>query len=92
MEKSFQEPREKGVAKKETSKHAIVALILSLFGIFIFFLMPVAIVLGHVGRSKCKEDPALGGKGLATVALVIGYAYFVLAFAIVGIVFFIDPV
>lgn len=88
MGESFQQSMEQDVKKKQLSKHALASLILAFFGIFIFFLMPVAIVLGHVGRSKCKEDPFLGGKGLATGALFIGYGYFSLSIALVCVFLF----
>ncbi|MCP4694681.1 MAG: DUF4190 domain-containing protein [Desulfobacterales bacterium] len=82
---------ERDVSKKQTSKHAVASLILAVFGIFLFLPMPAAMVLGHVGRSKCKEDPGLGGKWLATFALVIGYLYFAIVIACVCLFLFGSP-
>ena len=61
----------------KTSGKAITAFILSLVGILIVPCVIVAIVLGHLTRSEIRKQPHLKGKGLATAALIIGYAYLV---------------
>jgi hypothetical protein len=45
-----------------------------------------AITFGVVGRSRARDDPALGGAGMATAGLVLGIAG--LALAVLLVVFF----
>ncbi|UCD79008.1 MAG: DUF4190 domain-containing protein [Desulfobacterales bacterium] len=61
----------------------MAALILTCIGIFIFPLLIIGIILGHVALSKQKLDPDLGGKGLAKAALIIGYCYIAIIIACV---------
>lgn len=32
------------------------------------------IICGHIARSRIKRDPSLGGRGMATAGLIIGYS------------------
>ncbi|HMI94127.1 MAG TPA: DUF4190 domain-containing protein, partial [Polyangiales bacterium] len=54
---------------------AVGALLCALGGIFCFFTSIGAIVLGHMARAQGKATPERRGVALATVALVIAYAY-----------------
>jgi HEAT repeat protein len=56
-----------------TSSAAIWSLVLAILGFFFFPLLPVAIVLGHVARAKCKKIPGLKGKGVALTGLIFSY-------------------
>ena len=71
-------PKTGSVTEKKTSGFAIAALILTCAGIFIFPLCILGIAFGHVALSKCKDDPDLGGKGLAKTALIVGYGFIAL--------------
>jgi type IV pilus assembly protein PilA len=59
-------------APQKTSGMAIASLIL---GIFLFFPLSIpAIVLGHIALSQIKKSAGrIGGGGLATAGLVLGY-------------------
>lgn len=56
-----------GPARK-TPGVAVAALVLSLLGIALG-----GIICGHIARGRIRRDPSLGGKGLATAGLIIGY-------------------
>lgn len=60
-----------------TDPLAIIAFIVSLTG-----LSPVAIVLGHVSLNRSKKRQ-LAGRGLAIIALVLGYLSAVLMTAVI---------
>ena len=76
-------------APKKNSGQAVAALILTCIGVFIFPLLVVGIILGHVALSKIKLDPEIGGKGLAKTALIIGYSYIALIFICVLLFLFV---
>lgn len=71
-------PKANTVTAKKTSGHAIAALILTCTGVLIFPLGIIGIVLGHIALSKCNQDPGLGGRGLAKIALIVGYSFMAL--------------
>ena len=58
-----------------TDPLATWSLILSLVGLFCcsFFTSIPGIICGHIALSHMKADPNLGGKGMATAGLAIGY-------------------
>lgn len=59
---------------KVTPGTAVASLVCAIIGIFIFgiILGPIAIVLATGAKRRIKEDPELGGDGVATAGLVIG--------------------
>jgi hypothetical protein len=65
---------------RETCKEAKDALIMAILGLFCFgiILGPVAIVKASKAKKMIARDPALGGEGMATAAMVIGVIVLVL--------------
>jgi hypothetical protein len=64
-----------------TSGFAIASLVCSLVGPCTYGLLTlVAIVFGHVAMSEIRNTPGLGGSGLATAGLIIGYLQIALVF------------
>ena len=61
---------------QKTSGLAIGSLVLSILSVFIgpFGCVP-GIVCGHLARRQITAQPNLGGEGLATAGLVIGYIF-----------------
>ena len=57
-----------------TPGEAIASLVCAIVGFFTLgiILGPIAIVLAKTARRKIREDPELGGDGIATAGLVIG--------------------
>jgi hypothetical protein len=73
-----------GYGPPSTDPFAIVSLVAACIGVFVCFVGPiVAIVFGHIARSRIKRTGA-GGRGLALAGLIIGYLEIV--FATVGII------
>jgi hypothetical protein len=60
----------------QTSKLAIWALICGCLSLFcsLFAAIP-AIILGHMGLSAIKKNPALQGRGMALAGAILGYAF-----------------
>jgi hypothetical protein len=58
-----------------TSGSAIASLILGIAGFFIFPVVPsiAAIVLGRSAQKEIAQKPGLGGHGLATAGIVLGW-------------------
>jgi len=59
-----------------TSKLAIWALVCGCLSLLcgIFASIP-AIILGHMGRSEIKKNPALQGGGMAMAGMILGYVF-----------------
>jgi hypothetical protein len=75
-------------ASLPTSKLAVWALVCGCLSLFcsIFAAIP-AIVLGHMGLSETKKNPALQGRGMALAGVILGYvftAFGLLYIAVVG--------
>ena len=75
-------------ASESTSGNAIASLVLGIAGLVIFPLVPsiLAIVLGRSAKRDIRERPGLGGEGLATAGIVLGWvgvALVVLAVALI---------
>ena len=73
-------------ASEGTSGNAIASLVLGIAGLVIFPLVPsiLAIVLGRSAKRDIRQRPGLGGEGLATAGIVLGWVGVVLiALAIV---------
>ena len=77
---------------QETSGLAIASLILSCLSFI--GLGPVGslpgVILGHMGRRECRNNPYMDGDGLALAGLIVGYinlAMIVAGVLIVGVIF-----
>ncbi len=70
-------------AAQRTSGYAIASLILGIAGFFVFPVVPsiLAIVFGRKAREEIERDPTLGGDGLATGGIVLGWV----GLALIGI-------
>jgi hypothetical protein len=62
-------------AVQRTSGYAIASLILGIAGFFVFPIVPsiLAIVFGLKAREEFRRNPAVGGDGLATAGIVLGW-------------------
>jgi hypothetical protein len=71
-------------ATQRTSGYAIASLILGIAGFFVVPIVPsiLAIVFGQKAREDLRRDPTLGGEGLATAGIVLGWV----GIALIGIV------
>ena len=59
---------------EQTSGKALASMITGIFGLLFFFPAIAAIILGHISRSEIrKSNGRLGGNGMATAGLVMGY-------------------
>lgn len=69
---------------------AIAALILAIMGFFTLITAIPAVICGHIAMSQYKEDPGIGGRGMAQGALIMGYLVigFVCLLALGPIIFF----
>ena len=63
-------------AAGKTSQLAIWALVCGCLSLLcgIFASIP-AIILGHMGRSEIKKNPALSGGGMALAGMILGYVF-----------------
>jgi hypothetical protein len=70
-------------AAQRTSGYAIASLILGIAGFFVFPIVPsiLAVVFGQKARDELRRNPSLGGEGLATAGIVLGWV----GIALVGI-------
>ena len=60
---------------QRTSGYAIASLILGIAGFVVFPIVPsiLAIVFGRKAQTELRRDPTLGGDGLATAGIVLGW-------------------
>ena len=79
------------VREGTTSSLALWSLICGCVGLLCGFASIPAIILGHMGLSETKKNPALKGRGMALAGTILGYvvvaliaAYMIFVFAIVG--------
>src|SRR5213592_1866345 len=71
-------PRSAAPATAPTAIWSLVLAIVSFFCGWLFTAIP-AVICGHIARSKIrKSGGALGGKGIATAGLILGYIALVL--------------
>jgi hypothetical protein len=66
----------------KTSQLAIWALVCGVAEFLCGFTFIPAIILGHLGLSETKKNPALQGRGMAWVGLILGYLYILVLVAI----------
>jgi hypothetical protein len=60
---------------------AIAAMILGIVGlfpgVFLGLLLGIpsllAVIFGHIAKSKCQRDPDLKGSGMAVTGIILGY-------------------
>ncbi len=77
--------------RPETSILAIVSLVAGVLGVFGAFFAPmlasiVAVVCGHLARSRIARDPErLTGDGVALIGLILGYIG--IAMSVAGLIF-----
>ncbi|MDS0135065.1 MULTISPECIES: DUF4190 domain-containing protein [unclassified Amycolatopsis] len=70
---------------REGSGLAVGALICSILGIFLCFLITIAgIVMGHIAHGKAKRGEA-DGQGVAMAAIIVGYVGIALNIALVAL-------
>lgn len=71
-------------AAQRTSGYAVASLVLGIAGFFVFPVIPsiLAVVFGNKAREEIRANPSVGGEGLATAGVVLGWV----GIAIVGIV------
>jgi hypothetical protein len=74
-------------AAQRTSGYAIASLILGIAGFFVFPVVPsiLAVVFGLKAREELRRNPALGGEGLATAGIVLGWVG--IALTAIGLLF-----
>ena len=62
-------------AAQRTSGYAIASLILGIAGVFVFPIVPsiLAVVFGQKAREELRRETTLGGEGLATAGIVLGW-------------------
>jgi hypothetical protein len=74
-------------AAQRTSGYAIASLILGIAGFFVFPVVPsiLAIVFGLKAREELRRNPAVGGEGLATAGIVLGWVG--IALTAIGLLF-----
>ncbi len=85
-------------APRPTSGLAITSLVCGIvgvvFGSFLFWVVlplissVVAIITGHVALRKTKENPNLGGRGMAFAGLIMGYAMTAIQLILVAVIVF----
>jgi galactitol-specific phosphotransferase system IIC component len=70
-------------AAQRTSGYAIASLILGIAGFVVFPIVPsiLAVVFGRKAQEELRRNPTLGGEGLATAGIVLGWV----GIALVGI-------
>jgi hypothetical protein len=74
-------------AAQRTSGYAIASLILGIAGFFVFPIVPsiLAVVFGHKARDEIRRNPTLGGDGLATGGIILGWVG--IALVAIGLLF-----
>jgi hypothetical protein len=62
-------------AAQRTSGYAIAALVLGIAGFFVFPLIPsiLAVVFGTKAKDEIRANPAVGGDGIATAGVILGW-------------------
>ena len=65
---------------QRTSGYAVASLVLGIAGIFVFPVIPsiLAVIFGSKARDEIRASSAVGGDGLATAGIVLGWVGIVL--------------
>ena len=66
---------------RPTSGMAIASMVLGILWLY-WVGSILAVIFGHIALSQCKQDPNLGGKGMAIAGVVLGWigvAFIILA-------------
>ena len=90
-------PHPEPYSPARTSGLAIAALACGIAGLTVFPILAslAAVVLGIMARDEIGRDPALGGEGMATAGLVLGWIGVALGvlglLLVVGLVFTLLP-
>lgn len=77
-------------APRPASGLAITSLICGIAGVVLFWaVVPllasiVAVITGHMALRQTKQNPAIGGRGMAFAGLIMGYT--MVGFLVIGIV------
>ncbi|KAA0960779.1 DUF4190 domain-containing protein [Microbacterium sp. ANT_H45B] len=77
-------------AARPASGLAITSLICGIAGVVLFWaVVPllasiIAVITGHMALKQTKQNPAIGGRGMAFAGLIMGYI--MVAFLVIGIV------
>lgn len=86
-------------APRPSSGLAITSLVCGLAGLILSWLVfPVlasiaAVITGHMALGQTKDNPALGGRGLAIAGLILGYVVvaailLMIVMSLIGVLFF----
>lgn len=65
---------------------AILSICFSVGGLIFGPLAILGVVFGHIAKSRMRNSPEIGGGGLATAGLIVGYV--LIALWLIGVVFF----
>jgi len=76
-------PASFNVGVEKTSNYAIWSLVCGVSAILCSITFLPAIILGHMGLSETKKNPAIKGRGMAIAGLILGYVYAFLFIAVV---------
>ncbi len=78
--------------QKQSNGLSITALILGILSLLLGLLTAIpGIIVGHIARSKAKNNPQhYGGSGMALAGLILSYAVLILTL-VMGYMFFNDP-
>jgi Domain of unknown function (DUF4190) len=76
-----------GPYPQRTDGGAIASLVLGILGFVVFPVVPsvLAIWLGVSAKRRMRDDPTLGGEGLATAGVILGVTEIVLVALAVGL-------
>ncbi|KKX96656.1 hypothetical protein AAY78_15120 [Microbacterium sp. Ag1] len=78
---------------RPTSGLAVTSLVCGIAGaILIWAILPIlasiaAVITGHMALKQTKNDPSVGGRGMAIAGLILGYAMIAIgAFTLISII------
>jgi hypothetical protein len=92
MAESYTPPPSSGYQQEpKNSSNAIISIIAGILGLFIPIIASiVAVITGHMAKREIRASAGtVGGDGLATAGLILGYAGLVLWLCVLcGLIFF----
>jgi len=81
---------ESEMGPRRLSVPAVLSLLTALLGFLIPLIFSLAaVILGHIARHRCRNQPAVGGAAIALSGLIIGYLGLVYGFYVVGMLVFV---